>query len=516
MAKEHVIGPYSAYAIAVKHGFVGTEAEWATLQKNAPEYARNAAQSAESAAGSAANAASSQKAAATSENAAEAAKTAASQSAQAASTSAASASSAQTEAKASADAAQAAEQAAEEAASRAQEVADSIPEDYTALAEAVRLKAPAIICEASGDIVTVTDAAAEQVVSLVSHIEPVQEGTGDPSPDNVRPISGWDEATAQRIGKNLLPYPYVGKTGTVNGVTFAVNDDGTITLNGTSTNFVSFVIWEGDASFEGCMLTGCPSGGNANTYSLRPKTASGATNKRDYGTGLLLDEPIVELLVVVSQAGVTFNNVVFAPMICDAKDSGSAYEPYQGQVLSADLPETVYGGTLDWITGLLTVDRTCELLLNDGGWVQGKTNPNYYINYNYGKKMYYEEYNKSTLICTHGVWMATNKTPVVGTPSGCVYGYSKTWIGMTSDYSTLDEFVAWLDAQQQAGTPVTVVYKLDTPYTIQLTPQQLTLLKGTNNVWSSTGQTDLQYIADTKLYINDRIAAIAAAALSNN
>lgn len=40
----------------------------------------------------------------------------------------------------------------------------------------------------------------------VVNIEPIQEGSGDPSLTNVRPISGWTEANINVVGKNLL-YP---------------------------------------------------------------------------------------------------------------------------------------------------------------------------------------------------------------------------------------------------------------------------------------------------------------------
>lgn len=46
---------------------------------------------------------------------------------------------------------------------------------------------------ASGPIVSISDALAAPLRSLVANIEPVQSGSGDPSPDNVRPISGWSE-----------------------------------------------------------------------------------------------------------------------------------------------------------------------------------------------------------------------------------------------------------------------------------------------------------------------------------
>lgn len=36
--------------------------------------------------------------------------------------------------------------------------------------------------------------------------EPTQEGSGEPSPENVRPIKGRDSVTAERCGENLLPF----------------------------------------------------------------------------------------------------------------------------------------------------------------------------------------------------------------------------------------------------------------------------------------------------------------------
>ena len=67
MANKILIGPYSAYAIAVKHGYQGTEEEWVEEQETnrtvSEQAAQNAAASATAAAGSAAAAQSSQQAA---------------------------------------------------------------------------------------------------------------------------------------------------------------------------------------------------------------------------------------------------------------------------------------------------------------------------------------------------------------------------------------------------------------------------------------------------------------------
>ena len=46
--------------------------------------------------------------------------------------------------------------------------------------------------EFSGEIVTFDNPGGAEITALFVAVEPVQAGSGDPSPDNVRPISGWD------------------------------------------------------------------------------------------------------------------------------------------------------------------------------------------------------------------------------------------------------------------------------------------------------------------------------------
>ena len=102
MANKKEIGAYSAYAIAVKYGFEGTEEEWV----NANDIAKEAASSsASAAAGSASSAAQSATNAADSASAAESSKTAAASSASAAKTSETNAKTSETNAASSASAA---------------------------------------------------------------------------------------------------------------------------------------------------------------------------------------------------------------------------------------------------------------------------------------------------------------------------------------------------------------------------------------------------------------------------
>ena len=44
-------------------------------------------------------------------------------------------------------------------------------------------------------------------------------------------------------------------------------------------------------------------------------------------------------------------------------------------------------------------------------------------------------------------------------------------------------------------------YKLATPQTVQLTANEISTLLGQNNIWADTGDAEVTYRADTKLYI---------------
>ena len=72
--------------------------------------------------------------------------------------------------------------------------------------------------------------------------------------------------------------------------------------------------------------------------------------------------------------------------------------------------------------------------------------------------------------------------------------------------STLDAWKEMLNA-----TPLQVFYELENPVTYQLTPHEVKTLLATNNIWSDVGDTEVTYPADTKLYIDGKIAEAIAA-----
>lgn len=81
---------------------------------------------------------------------------------------------------------------------------------------------------ASGAIASFPDGADNvPVKSLVVQIEPIQEGSGDPSPDNVRPISGHTGVNISHSGADMtnpdvIPVSWESEAGTVYGGTLDV------------------------------------------------------------------------------------------------------------------------------------------------------------------------------------------------------------------------------------------------------------------------------------------------------
>ena len=87
-----------------------------------------------------------------------------------------------------------------------------------------------IITTATGNPVSIITNKAQNAISTLLSYSPKQSGSGDPSPQNIRPIEGWTEANLTGAGKNLFDLSTLATT----GITYA---DGVLT--GTASAFNS-------------------------------------------------------------------------------------------------------------------------------------------------------------------------------------------------------------------------------------------------------------------------------------
>lgn len=132
-------------------------------------------------------------------------------------------------------------------------------------------------------------------------------------------------------GKNLLQN--TASSGTSNGITFTVNSDGSVTVNGTATANAYLVIGavELQANQE-YILNGCPSGGGRNTYRLYWQ---GVTGNYDEGEGASYTPTVsgsINIRMVIYE-GATVDNLTFYPMVRFANQTDGSWQPYSANTI---------------------------------------------------------------------------------------------------------------------------------------------------------------------------------------
>ena len=162
------------------------------------------------------------------------------------------------------------------------------------------------------------------------------------------PLPRGNSEQESTTGKNLLPRATTSTE--TNGITFTVNNDGTIVANGTATGIAYFNLQEKTLEAGTYILSGCPSGGGSNTY--RIITKYGNNYQTDSGNGktfTLTEETTPTERYIAISNGTTVNNLIFKPMIRLSSIQESNYEPYTGGIPSPspDYPQEITNVTGD-------------------------------------------------------------------------------------------------------------------------------------------------------------------------
>lgn len=190
--------------------------------------------------------------------------------------------------------------------------------------------------EKSGTVVQMDGMLGGYPLGVTASWKPTQEGSGDPSPENIRPIQGRDSVTIELAGGNLLnPALNAYITYQPYGLTITYIGDNRVQIKGTYTgnsSYSSFVVLDTQQkilSGKELKITGFTVEGTEQRYTLyglRSKTETVLAMNAQFNNGDVIDMTIA---IVVSQ------------------DTPSAYTPYTGQTTTLTLPSTVYGGEVD-------------------------------------------------------------------------------------------------------------------------------------------------------------------------
>lgn len=325
--------------------------------------------------------------------------------------------------------------------------------------------------------------------------EPMQEGSGTPSPENIRPIKGRDSVKVKRCGENLLNINSFNKF-TVNGITYEYVPDGGIHVSGTATSNTSsqtFPVWH--------LPTGKYHGLDAGEGILSFLVVH--RNGKDLwltakGIFEILAGDVTMYWYMVTISGTTVDKTVY-PYIVPGTTAPTTYKPYIGQTATLTLPETVYGGEVDAVTG--EGQETWETLTLDGteGWAIRDT----FI----GVYNLLSPTDNGKGICTHfDVKRNYSGDCIIIEKNGTVY------LGRALfDKYTVDTWRAYLAAQNAAGTPVQITYKLAEPVPFTATgAQPIPALAGVNTVLTDADSATVTGRADPIKRITDLEDAVAS------
>ena len=157
------------------------------------------------------------------------------------------------------------------------------------------------------------------------------------------------------------------------------------------------------------------------------------------------------------------------------------------------LGQTVYGGVLDVTTGVLTIYKA--LVTYDGSEDEEwnvetiSAGVNYYISVSDAKG------NQFSPLLSCNLFPATQQAAPM---DGYIYisggKYLNATIGHALNITTVSELRTYL-----ASHNLQICYELVTPTTVQLTPTQIALLEGLNNVFSEDGTVELTYLPESIL-----------------
>lgn len=363
----------------------------------------------------------------------------------------------------------------------------------------------------SGSLLHITDAIAGDVSALSVAINPVQD------------LHGYDNPWPAGGGKNLCGnmsqgyWAYSNGTWTGSGVWIATypkikckpNTNYVASWgNGYQTRWQGFVWYDADGNYIGtdneqaAKTTGITATSPANAaymiYNIAGTTSS--TN--------IVPSDITEFQIEEGSTATTYSPY---SNICPISGWTQAkiwrevtHDTSANPTLTIDLDGTIYGGTLDVLTGVLTV--THRYFVADGTTIKvtggyGAGGPNWLpaIVLPTGQNGYgypgivcdkLKHVTSSAIQNTeNSIAFGNTGNPIMVLHIGTMQGTDGTH-GYNSTDAVKAAVNAWL-----SENPLQICYKLATPQTVQLTPAQLTLLAGENYVWCDTGDISLTYKA---------------------
>ena len=333
-------------------------------------------------------------------------------------------------------------------------------------------------------------------VSAKPQIEKGATATAYATYENIRPIKGRDSVRVERCGENLLAIKPFNKD-TYKGITYEYVPDGGIHVSGTALTSVdspTFPVWFLPPGKYFGMELG--SGISASIVVQRNGKNLWLNAK---GAFEILAGDVTKYWYAIVSAGATVDKTVY-PYIVSGTTAPTTYTPYIGQTNPLTLPETVYGGEVDAVTG--DGNNNTKVITLDGNELKFRLYNNIYYNL---------PNHSAPGILTRGIICVSHfNSKLFGVNTNFEFCFlSKSDIDKL--FANADDLNAYLAAQYAAGTPVQIAYKLAEPVPFTATgAQPIPALAGANTILTDADSATVTGRADPIKRITDLEAAVAS------
>lgn len=307
-------------------------------------------------------------------------------------------------------------------------------------------------------------------------------------------------------GKNLLWRTMTG--GTVNGVTFTVNADGSVSTSGTATGNATQEItniWLQAGTYT---LSGSPSGGSYSSYLM---DMNGSPVGADIGNGFtftLAEDTVLPSLRIRIAAGTVTDGLTFRPQL-ELGSEATEYEPYSGTVTPIPLNGHELRSLPDGTRDELTVDVDGHVTMTQRVMVHDLGTWNFSRHSSYG--YFYHTITDKALGWNNLLCSAYSLSSAAAASMPDKHFRGSTSQGavfyMDSDYSDATSFKAAMNG-------VEIHYALATPKTIDLGTIDMPQVKDGDTVEviaALTPSIDVTWWASAGQAVADAYASLSSA-----
>ena len=302
---------------------------------------------------------------------------------------------------------------------------------------------------------------------------------------NICPITGWTGCNVSRIGKNMAN-PADARPGNIINST-----NGQVGENVSYTAYVGFIpVKPGEKyTLSGVNLHKREEGNSQAAYvnvveysgthysDYLRKLVNSQSSDNSYTFTIGSDAKYIRFCVGVGATDVQL----------ETGTAATSYTEYQGETYEFTFPDeagTVYGGTLDVLTGVLTVNMA-SVDLGTLDWLTYDGSGRHYVN------------KPANMKGVQNTVAFNGKCSTYIIVRGGGYQNIDMCIAMlnTTTLAINDSILNGLEPANfiNAMTGVQLVYELETPVTYQLTAQEVEALVGQNNIYADTGNVSVQY-----------------------